>query len=770
MAPDQDTTAGATVVYELLTFNDGTTWYLNRRGHIPAETVQDSLATILTDTNSIDFVYNDGANTITADLRLNGATLNIGASGVKVSDGGITVTQLADNAVTEAKLDINNSASNGYLLSYDSSDGRMKWISSSAAYTDEMAQDAVGAILSDTNSIDLTYNDGANTITADLRLDGVTLTISASGVKVSSGGITATELATNAVTTLKINDSAVTEAKLDMMNSPTADYLLAYDTSGQMKWIAQTVVYDDEKAQDAVGNILVDGNTINFTYTDATPAITAEVILDGGTLSSSATGLKVANSGITATQLASDSVTEAKLDVLNSPTDGYLLSYDSGTGRLEWIASAAGYSNEDAQDAVGGILTDTNSIDLTYNDGANTITADLRLDGSTLTISGSGTKVSTSGITATELAANAVTEAKLDINNAASDGYVLTFDNSDGRMKWVAPTVIYDDEKAQDAVGNILVDGNTINFTYTDATPAITAEVILDGGTLSSSASGLKVANAGITATQLASDSVTEAKLDINNAASDGYLLSYDNSDGRMKWISSSAAYTNEMAQDAVGAIVTGTNSIDLTYNDGANTITADLRLDGGTLSVSGSGVKVANSGITATQLASDSVTEPKLDSVTAASNKDILTYDSGTSRLKWVSAAAALPPTFIDLVWAAPGAESSDAIEIQASIQDQAGNAITSALVEVEVRVSDAANDYEPSSTAIITAAGTPVGTLLAGSGTATTVWQTNSSGLFKIKVTETAAADRYLWIRAGGNTRLFVKSLNGVQQLTFA
>jgi hypothetical protein len=35
----------------------------------------------------------------------------------------------------------------------------------------------------------------------------------------------------------------------------------------------------------------------------------------------------------------------------------------------------AGYTDEQAQDAVGGILTDTASVDLTYNDGANTIEA-----------------------------------------------------------------------------------------------------------------------------------------------------------------------------------------------------------------------------------------------------------------------------------------------------------------------------------------------------------------------------------------------------------
>lgn len=40
-----------------------------------------------------------------------------------------------------------------------------------------------------------------------------------------------------------------------------------------------------------------------------------------------------------------------------------------------WQPAAAGYTDEQAQDAVGTILTDSASIDFTYNDGANTITA-----------------------------------------------------------------------------------------------------------------------------------------------------------------------------------------------------------------------------------------------------------------------------------------------------------------------------------------------------------------------------------------------------------
>lgn len=40
-------------------------------------------------------------------------------------------------------------------------------------YTDEMAQDAVGGILTDTATIDFTYNDGANTIIADVKAGSI---------------------------------------------------------------------------------------------------------------------------------------------------------------------------------------------------------------------------------------------------------------------------------------------------------------------------------------------------------------------------------------------------------------------------------------------------------------------------------------------------------------------------------------------------------------------------------------------------------------------
>ena len=124
----------------------------------------------------------------------------------------------------------------------------------------------------------------------------------------------------------------------------------------------------------------------------------------------------------------------------------------------------------------------------------------------------------------------------------------------------------------------------------------------------------------------------------------------------------------------------------------------------------------------------------------------------------------------FGQVTWAAAGAESANVIEIQGEIGDIAGTAIAAATSEVEVCVTDSATDAEPSATATLAAAGTPVGTLLSGTGTATVTIRTNSSGLIKLAVTETTAADRFLWVRQGRNSQCWIRANAAPKSLTFA
>ena len=177
------------------------------------------------------------------------------------------------------------------------------------------------------------------------------------------------------------------------------------------------------------------------------------------------------------------------------------------------ISASTAYSDEQAQDAVGGILTDSASIDLTYNDGANTITAAAIFgvtggtvcQGNDARLSDTRTPTDSSVTNAKVAAGAAISLSKLAVDPSARANHTGT---------QLASTVSDFSEAVDDRVAGLLVAGTAITLTYNDA-----------AGSLTIDATG--------------------------------------------------AAYTDEAAQDAVGAILTDSTSIDLTYNDGANTITA---------------------------------------------------------------------------------------------------------------------------------------------------------------------------------------------------
>ena len=127
------------------------------------------------------------------------------------------------------------------------------------------------------------------------------------------------------------------------------------------------------------------------------------------------------------------------------------------------------------------------------------------------------------------------------------------------------------------------------------------------------------------------------------------------------------------------------------------------------------------------------------------------------------------LSPLLVNVDWGTPTAESGNAIEVTATITDADGVSLSTSFLDVEILVSDGATDNEPSATATLAAGASPVGTVLAGSGTATMVIR-SASGSFKVRVSESAAGYRYLWLRGAGHCRLWPRSTTGVLELIFA
>lgn len=253
--------------------------------------------------------------------------------------------------------------------------------------------------------------------------------------------------------------------------------------------------------------------------------------------------------------------------------------------------------------------------------------------------------------------------------------------------------------------------------------------------------SGLATANNGILVTN--GSGVPSIATDIPTAVTIGGAAIYR------------AGGTDVAVGDGGTGLSSGTSGGILGFT-GSTTIASSVALTANALVLGG------GAGATPTPLGSLGTTSTVLhgNAAGAPSFSSVVVADLGS----------AITALFAQVNWGSPGAESSNVIEVTATVQDMAGSTLAVATTEVEVMVSDSATDAEPSATATMAAAGSPVGTLLSGTGTATLTFRTSASGTFAVAVTETAAANRFLWVRQGKNSRAYVRANAAPLQLTFA
>jgi hypothetical protein len=145
------------------------------------------------------------------------------------------------------------------------------------------------------------------------------------------------------------------------------------------------------------------------------------------------------------------------------------------------------------------------------------------------------------------------------------------------------------------------------------------------------------------------------------------------------------------------------------------------------------------------------------------------VTVVQGATGATGPSGTANVTNALVKLQWGSPSSEAADTIEITGSMLDFDGAAFSTSIADIEIVVTDGATDGEPSSTAYLTAASPPIGTILSGSSTATMVIR-SAAGAIRVAVHETLAAHRYLWIGGAGHERLYVRAADGVQELVFA
>ena len=410
--------ADGTTAGEILRY-DGTDWVL-----------ADQSTLAITEVDG--FIGNEVTGATNPTLTLSGAGTNIDPLTLAVSADGITENELADNAVTEAK--INPSTTDGQILTT-----------------------VAGSTVWATQASELPTLIDAQIIISD-GTDANARTLGGDATLANDGTLT---IADDAITTVKILDANVTDDKLDKGNISLTGFAVP-TTDLSVGSVKITDVADPTLDQDAATKIYVDtqitgSNALadaNIFIGDAANTAQANTLGGDATLANDGT-LTIADDAITTVKILDDNVTDDKLDKGNISLTGFAVpTADLSVGSVKIIDVADPTLDQDAATKryVDTQITGSNVLaDATIfiGDAANTAQA-ITLGGDA-TLANDGTlTIADDAITTVKIANNTVTSAKI-IDAAVSSNKIL-----DG-------TIVNADVNAGAAIA-----GSKINPIFTD--------------------------------------------------------------------------------------------------------------------------------------------------------------------------------------------------------------------------------------------------------------------------------------------------------------
>jgi hypothetical protein len=260
-----------------------------------------------------------GGGDLTADR-----TFNVGAgTGITVGADTVSIDLTAEAERIRDIMGIALVAGSNITITVNDPGDTITIACSLSAYTDEQAQDAVGSILTDTATIDFTYNDAANTISADVKAASIGTT------QLTDGGVTLAKQANMATASVVYRKTAGSGApEVQTLSTLKTDLGLTGTNSGD-----QTITLSGDASGSGTGAI---------TVTIAAGAVTLAKManLAANSILGNNTGSGATPIALTGTQ------TTAMLDVFSSSLKGLAPASGGGTSNFlradgTWAAPSA---------------------------------------------------------------------------------------------------------------------------------------------------------------------------------------------------------------------------------------------------------------------------------------------------------------------------------------------------------------------------------------------------------------------------------------------